>query len=112
MKSGKAAEVIRRFIASPCSSVSRPFSTASSMRFFNACSSASLSFAGSTPSCFAASFTIAWLSVFGVSRSAATATPAPTTVSAAPAPAASFVLFLIGCSLSSCLSSSNCSKRS
>ena len=107
MKSGNAAEVMRRFIASPCSFDSRPSFTAASIRFFSACSSASLSLAGSTPSCFAASFTIAWLSAFGVWRSAATAAPAPATARAAPAPAAIFDLFFMG--LLRVVSGSHCS---
>ena len=65
----------------------RPSATAASTRFWSAFVSAALSFAGSMPSCFAASLMTAWLSSFGdVSLPAANAPPAPTRSSPAATP--------------------------
>ena len=63
------------------------------MRFSSAFFSASLRALGFTPSCWAASFTIAWLSSFGdPSFVAAIAPPAPAIAEAATAPAITFRL--------------------
>ena len=70
--------------------------TASSTRFSSAFFSAALSALGSTPSCFAASFSTAWLSCRGEpSCVAAYAPPAPATARPATAPAITLGLSLL-----------------
>jgi hypothetical protein len=80
---------MRFFSSVPSSLVRRPSATALSTRSLSAFLIASLKAWGCTPSCFAASSTIALLSALGESPSfvAAMPAPAPPTASAAAAPA-------------------------